>query len=549
MASQTVSPFEIRYRRVRVPREDGATLQLPPLCQFRSLWQSNLARKANQRSLAIDGLPPTISNLGQWQTLARQEARTLAFQHSAQYLNEEAIAQLQQRSQDSFIFAGHQPELYHPGVWFKNFVLSRLADDVKATPINLVVDSDLSTKSSVSVPETQASKIAYSSIPFDVPSIALPFQDRLLASRETFNAFPALASSAMRDYNGSSSILAEPLWREIRSAFEAISRNGTHAVPLGIAIAAGRHRLEAEHGLLTLELPISRLASTKSFAIFFEQIATRIEDFQEHHNEVLMNYRKVHRIRSVAHPVPALRRDDRWYEMPFWIWSSASTTRKPLFIANDGGTFKLSNRQDIELHLDKPNLIQQLLALDNAGIAIRTRALTTTMFSRLLLSDVFLHGIGGAKYDQLTDAIAARFFSAQLPDYITLSATCQLPSDQVITRPIDVTAIKNQRRTLKFHPETLIDNPKPEVAALIAEKRDWFSGENKDIRSKQKHEAIEAINQQLRTFVDISDWELAETENFAREKLREGQIVSSRDFSFCLFEESLIERLKHMATK
>lgn len=549
MASQTASPSEIRYQRIRVPREDGATLQIPPLGHFHTLWQSNLARKANQRSLAIDGLPPTISNLGQWQTLARQEARTLAFQHSAQYLNEEAIAQLQQRSQDSFIFAGHQPDLYHPGVWFKNFVLSRLADDFNATPINLVIDSDLCAKSSISVPKVQASNVAYGSILFDQPSPALPFQDRLLTSLETFNAFPALASSAMQDYNGSSSILAEPLWREIRSAFEAISQNGIHTVPLGIAIAAGRHRLEAEHGLRTLELPISKLASTRSFAIFFEQIATRIGDFQKHYNDVLMEYRKAHRIRSAAHPVPALRRDDRWYEMPFWIWSASSPNRKPLFIANDTGTLTLSNRQDIELHLDQPTLFQQLLALEEAGIAIRTRALTTTMYSRLLLSDVFLHGIGGAKYDQLTDAIAARFFSAQLPDYMTFSATCQLPSDRTIARPIDVAAIKIKRRTLRFHPETLIDNPTPEVAALVAQKRVWLSGENKDIRSKQKHEAIAEINQQLRAFVDISDRGLADTEHLMRAKLREGQIVGSRDFSFCLFETNLIERLKHLAAK
>ena len=41
-----------------------------------------------------------------------------------------------------WLVAGHQPELFHPGVWFKNFALHRLAHQHGALPINLVVDTD-----------------------------------------------------------------------------------------------------------------------------------------------------------------------------------------------------------------------------------------------------------------------------------------------------------------------------------------------------------------------------------------------------------------------
>ena len=40
--------------------------------------------------------------------------------------------------------------------------------------------------------------------------------------------------------------------------------------------------------------------------------------------------------------------------------------------------------------------------LQTRGIKLRSRALTTTMFVRLFLADAFLHGIGGAKYDEVT---------------------------------------------------------------------------------------------------------------------------------------------------
>ena len=37
---------------------------------------------------------------------------------------------------------GHQPELYHPGVWIKDFLLQRLAEETGATALDVVVDSD-----------------------------------------------------------------------------------------------------------------------------------------------------------------------------------------------------------------------------------------------------------------------------------------------------------------------------------------------------------------------------------------------------------------------
>ena len=66
-------------------------------------------------------------------------------------------------------------------------------------------------------------------------------------------------------------------------------------------------------------------------------------------------------------------------------------------------------------------------ALEARGIEIRPRALITTMYARLFLSDLFIHGIGGAKYDELTDAIIRRFFGIEPPAYMTVTGTVRLP--------------------------------------------------------------------------------------------------------------------------
>ncbi len=40
------------------------------------------------------------------------------------------------------VATGHQPDLFHPGIWVKDFLLQRLGDETGATAIDFVVDSD-----------------------------------------------------------------------------------------------------------------------------------------------------------------------------------------------------------------------------------------------------------------------------------------------------------------------------------------------------------------------------------------------------------------------
>ena len=70
--------------------------------------------------------------------------------------------------------------------------------------------------------------------------------------------------------------------------------------------------------------------------------------------------------------------------------------------------------------------VERLRDLAARSIRLRTRALTTTMFSRFLLGDLFIHGIGGAKYDELGDEIARRYFGIEPPGFLTVSLTLWL---------------------------------------------------------------------------------------------------------------------------
>jgi len=56
--------------------------------------------------------------------------------------------------------------------------------------------------------------------------------------------------------------------------------------------------------------------------------------------------------------------------------------------------------------------------LKEKKLKIRPKALLLTLFNRLFISDLFIHGLGGAKYDMVTDEIIIEFFKVEPPHFL-----------------------------------------------------------------------------------------------------------------------------------
>ena len=52
------------------------------------------------------------------------------------------------------LLAGHQPELFHPGVWAKNIAIAQLARKFNGSSLNLNVDSDVAKATTLQIPRT-----------------------------------------------------------------------------------------------------------------------------------------------------------------------------------------------------------------------------------------------------------------------------------------------------------------------------------------------------------------------------------------------------------
>ncbi len=182
-------------------------------------------------------------------------------------------------------------------------------------------------------------------------------------------------------------------------------------------------------------MPLSTVCETEAFGWFASHLLAHLPRFRQVHNDALLRYRRLYHIRSKNHPVPELDAEGDWLEAPFWVWRAGEPRRRPLdgpaacpgrSSCGSPGSRKCWPSCPLAPDREACCAVEVLRELPARRVRLRTRALTTTMFARLLLGDLFVHGIGGAKYDELGDEILRGFFGFAPPGFQTLSMTLWL---------------------------------------------------------------------------------------------------------------------------
>jgi hypothetical protein len=524
------------YRRFRAPQADGQTLVAPPRATLGEVVEQNRSHLA---ALEYDAQGRSLIDLA---ANARRSLVREALAYTRHYRDVSPRHWEAAQAGGPILLSGHQPQLFHAGVWYKNFVLGDLAAEVEGAAVHLLIDSDLARAASIRVPTGTLAEPWLKTVPYDQPSGDAPFEERLVQDEATFAAFGNEVSRALRPLV--SGPLVEALWPMMRGGTGGESN-------LGLRIAQGRHRLEATFGNDTLELPQSAVCNLAEFHWFVAHLFAHLPRFHRAHNDSLSDYRNAHRLRNRAHPVPDLAAADGWLEAPFWIWTRENPHRRPVFARQSGDVCELTDHagQSILLALSPDRelkaAVDQLSATAARGVKLRTRALATTLFARLLLSDLFLHGIGGAKYDQVTDDIARRFFGFSLPEFATVSATLRLPVAQAAAPRESIREVRQQLRELAYHPERFLSNNGASSGAedAIREKVRWLQLDKTPQNAQARHRAIAKANLAMQPFVAKRRDELKRSRGEIEHRLAIDPILGSREYSFCLFPREQFERL------
>lgn len=433
------------------------------------------------------------------------------------------------------IATGHQPELFHPGVWAKNFAAHSLARCTGTPAWNLIVDNDLQGRNAILVPAGTRDEPLLSEIPFNTPAPPRPWEESSIAAPELLSSFGERMREAMARWN------IEPFGADLWPS--AIGAEPRSLVQTFVTL---RRRAEESWSVRNVELPLSRLCSSEVFRHFAAEILVGADRFRACHNAALVAYRREHHIRSETHPVAALQGVGGAIEVPFWVWRAGESQRGRLSVRWHG-TDRVEFLRGPESLGTEPvgpagaaEAVTTLLSrLDREGWKVRTRALSTTLFARLVLSDLFIHGIGGAKYDQVTDELFRRFFGIEPPPFMVLTATLRLPLGELFpSQPRDAHRTRWIQNDQVWNPERYL--PEPAQTEALARKRPLIDLQKTDAAARAE------LRDLRKTWRDEIEAEVAGSRRRAREidrQLLANRRLTNRDFAWPLHPRASLDRL------
>ncbi len=176
----------------------------------------------------------------------------------------------------------------------------------------------------------------------------------------------------------------------------------------------------------------------------------------------------------------------------------------------------------------------------------------------MCLADLFVHGIGGAKYDEMTDRILTRFFGVPVPGFLTMTATLHASlAEPFPVAPEDETRIQRLLRDLRWNPDRHVPPDHPESARLIAEKKTLVdelqsfdepcctrrARHARSLDNFKRFKRIHEINRQLAAFAADQERRASEELLEIRRQLAANAVLQDREYAFCLYPPGKLRRL------
>ncbi|MGE0480328.1 MAG: hypothetical protein AB7Q17_07635 [Phycisphaerae bacterium] len=371
------------------------------------------------------------------------------------------------------VVTGHQAELFHAGVFAKCIAAALLAERVDGTALFALVDSDTPKTRFAWTPRHTADQWVRHRVPLPGIETGLPMELQPGAPASAWRAcfdelvcHSAAPASALWDAFAGGWLQAGEAARDGRLDF---------VDSFGSALRASERAL----GLTPpQQVRVSALARMPEFTAFALHLMRNAEAVAGAYNAAQARYRQRHRIRHPQRPVPPLGVNAERIESPFWVLTN-ERRRERLWVGRDADALVCFAGESARepwlriageargddsaaaLGVPPPGAIEAIARL-------RPRALTLTAILRLLVADLFIHGIGGAKYDEITDEFGAELFGAAPAPIACVTATLHLPLEVAVADADGIAEARRRIRDLRFNPQRYVATAPRELVAARA---------------------------------------------------------------------------------
>lgn len=541
------------------PASSGGRLVDPPVVP--GPGTGSIEALVDNNRLLRSALDLRIGDMRLWELVAatRREVLTVAAAYTGHYREAARPVDVADWIARPIIMGGHQPELFHPGVWLKNSVLDAYARQVGGTALNLVVDTDRCANVTVPVPVGTPAEAHVEQVPFDAFTGEVAWEERGVVDPECFASFGSRACALVAPL-----VPAPVLARWWPLAVERVGESHR----LGLGLAQARHIVEERFGLQTLELPVSEMVRLPTVMVFMGWLLAHARPLHEAYNAALETHRRQRRVRGRGRPMPnlAVRHDasGEWIEVPWWLWSRDDPRRRRVFANTDTkGALALSDMETLRVELpitpdtSPSKWVDALSRMEEHSLRLRPRAIVTTLVSRLLVADAFVHGIGGAAYDPITDDIVRRLVGSDPPRHAVVSGTLRLPLEglypglEAADPAAELAADRHTLRDIEFHPERHLephDAQPDEVREQIAAKRRWIDTHPTPALAQRRCREIRALNERLAARLDALRGNLVGRSEPLAAAVRAREVLRARHYPWCFFPENMLKRFLLLET-
>jgi len=530
------------FSKLITPARHGEVLVLPTPSECAAAVHSNA------RALRCAKTPLLGSTLGDWRRRTR-----------------EAVVGSDDRP---IIVTGHQPAFIHPGVWAKHIVSMRLAKALGGIALNLVVDTDAPPGATLAVPAVEDSRVVLRSVRYAELRAGCAYEQLARQTPVEIARFERAVRAAMGEQYETSQM---PKFVAALSTADE-SYDGTDQ-----SITA-RRAVEAAFEVSVDDRRVSRLWWTPLLL----DMLSHAEHFGRSYNAALAWYRKEFRVRGRQRPIPDLTSRGAEWELPVWAYRSGETRRRLFAVRMGNGVRLLADGEEIGVFPLSPSPLSStppgpkdlghptFPLNDQAAIdrlisplggpkewRLRPRALTLTIWARLFLADLFIHGIGGAKYDRISDAIIADYFGLEAPEMACVSATLLLDLPRCSTTPETIRVLRRSLRDLEWNPQRSLP-PDTGLTAFPSRLRAWIEQRERAVRRAVELREMEPHNRSARraTFLEIRELnrrlvttrsdELVNRQAELRKvlnDLHQNRVALGREYFFGLYDRAALEEL------
>ena len=370
------------------------------------------------------------------------------------------------------ILTGHQPVIFHPGLVYKYQLTQAKAAASGCLAAAIVIDTDEGDAGAFLVPQT---------FPAAVPGA---FLRRFEARTETLSTGSGLYAACRLALPAAREAVANRVRHALESAgcpeaaiaFARASTMYCRLPELPMWSANTLVRRMAGIGTRIAELPLTTLCAFPEVLRFFSNLLGRARQFHAVYNQVLNSWRLLQGIRNEANPFPNLRSSGTAIELPFWLVEPAAGRRSVVWLHEGMQGPMLGTESQPVAEIMPGCEAEALLTLRFHGQLLVPRGALITATLRLLLSDLFIHGLGGGRYDPATDQLIREWWQEDPPPFAVASASsCLFPHERDEVRRLQ--DFRSHFRDLQFNPGRYLDSScfaaadAEELRRLLAEKQ------------------------------------------------------------------------------